>query len=169
MQPYASQVDGAPIVVSRTDDAALLCRLAHESFAEYEGRLSPPSAAMHETAESIERELRNDTIALVATSDDTPVGCVLARPKGRHLYFGRLSVVPSLRRKGVAAALVQAVQTQALNAGLDGIDCSVRIALEANQRFFLGLGFVEVGRTAHPGFNEHTSIDYRKTLDNASD
>ena len=111
----------------------------------------------------------NATSSLVATSDDTPVGCVLARPKGRHLYFGRLSVVPSLRRKGVAAALVQAVQTQALNAGLDRIDCSVRIALEANQRFFLGLGFVEVGRTAHPGFNEHTSIDYRKTLDNASD
>ncbi len=158
-----------PIKVSKTEDAALLCRLVHESFAEYEGHLDPPSAAMHETAESIEWELRNGSIGMLALADDVPVGSVLAKPKGRHLYFGRLSVLPTFRRHAVGAALVEAVQSEARNAGLDGIDCSVRIALEANQRFFLSLGFVEVGRNAHLGFNEPTSIDYRKTLSTAPD
>ena len=40
----------------------------------------------------------------------------------------------------------------------------MRIALEANQRLFNSLGYREISREAHPGFDHPTSINMRKPL-----
>jgi GNAT superfamily N-acetyltransferase len=108
----------------------------------------------------------SDTTAFIAGLDTEAVGCVLARPKGDHLYFGRLSVRPQHRSRGVAAALVTAVETEARRRQLAGVELAVRIALPTNQQFFARLGYAEVARETHSGYSTPTSITMRKTTTN---
>jgi ribosomal protein S18 acetylase RimI-like enzyme len=161
-------VQRASIRVANTSDSGLLCRVIRESFSDYEGTLFPPSAALAETPALIATELDNETGAWLAIVDGDAVGCVLARPKGADLYFGRLSVLSSFRGRGITAQLTSAVENAARARGFAGVTCSVRLVLEANQRLFARLGYLEVGRTAHPGFDEPTSKNLRKSLRDVS-
>jgi ribosomal protein S18 acetylase RimI-like enzyme len=80
------------------------------------------------------------------------------------LYFGRLAVLPEARGTGLAKRLIGAVEDEARRRGLPGVRLGVRIALEANQRLFNSLGYREISREAHPGFDHPTSINMRKPL-----
>ena len=152
------------IALGGNEDAPEIARLIHESFREYEGQLKPPSAALNETPESIVEEFNVGTFAILARIEGIPVGCVLATPRDRDVYFGRLSVVPAHRRHGVAQLLIAELEHQAVNRGFEGVLLAVRISLTENQRFFRDLGYIEITRRAHPGFSEPTAIDMRKAL-----
>lgn len=143
-------------------EADVICRVIHDCFAEYEGRLVPPSAALAESSVLIAYELTHGTTAWLAWSSGEAVGCVLARPKGSEFYFGRLSVVPSFRGCRVAALLIAAVEEAGRKRGFAAVVCSVRLVRDMKRRLFGQLGYVEIGQTAHPGFNEPTSVDLRK-------
>jgi len=145
-------------------DAAMIASLVVAAFEEYRGRLEPPSAALLETSETIESQLVGAYGATLAEVDGVPAGCVLFTPRGRDLYFGRLSVLPAFRRTGLAEALVASVESEAARRGCDGVLLSVRLALPANQRLFTRLGYSEVARHAHPGFDHPTYMDMRKAL-----
>ena len=152
------------------DDARTLANIIQGAFAQYRGDLVPPSAALGETPERIAAELAGPYRAAVAELGEPPeatgaaAGCVLFRPEGEDLYFGRLSVLPRYRGEGIATALVAYVEAEAARRGCPGVVLGVRIALPANQRFFARLGYVEVARHAHPGFDHDTSIEMRKVV-----
>jgi GNAT superfamily N-acetyltransferase len=80
------------------------------------------------------------------------------------LYFGRLSVVPEARGQGIAHRLLEAVEDEARRRELAGIRLGVRIVLVENQQLFSSLGYVEISREAHEGFDHPTSINMRKAL-----
>jgi GNAT superfamily N-acetyltransferase len=149
-------------------DARTLADLIHGAFAEYEGVLLPPSAAMRETPSGLAEELTTVYGGAIADIEDgagrAAAGCVLFRPEGNDLYFGRLSVLPPYRNRGIAAALVAHVEAEASRRGCAGVVLGVRIALPENQRFFARLGYTEVGRHAHAGFDHDTWIEMRKGL-----
>lgn len=149
-------------------DAQTLAALIHGAFAEYEGRLLPPSAAMRETSDGIAAELTSAYGGAIAGIEDGPghvaAGCVLFRAEGDDLYFGRLSVLPPYRNRGIAAALVAYVEAEASRRGCAGVVLGVRIALPENQRFFARLGYTEVGRHAHARFDHDTWSEMRKAL-----
>ena len=44
------------------------------------------------------------------------------------------------------------------------LELQTRVELGANHAAFQRLGFVEVGRTAHDGYDRPTSITFRKSL-----
>jgi GNAT superfamily N-acetyltransferase len=152
------------LTVKRADlsDAAQIAAIIAAAFAEYRGRLVPESAALDETGESIGGELAAGSVGFLADWQGRAVGCVMAKAAGDSLYFGRLSVLREGRGHG--AGLVEAVEIEALRRGLRAASLNVRIALPENQRFFAGLGYVETGREAHPGFAEPTFINMRKAL-----
>jgi hypothetical protein len=56
------------------------------------------------------------------------------------------------------------VEAHARGAGAMRTALGVRVSLTANQRFFEARGYREVGREAHPGFTEPTSIRYEKNI-----
>lgn len=145
-------------------DARLVLDMIQTAFAEYRGRLKPDSSAYGETPEGIAGQLVGRQGAMIAERDGAAVGCVLYRDEGEDLYFGRLSVLPTHRRSGVAEALIAAVEAEARARGASGVLLGVRIALTGNQRLFTRLGYVEISREAHPGFSEPTSINMRKVL-----
>jgi ribosomal protein S18 acetylase RimI-like enzyme len=146
------------------DDAAGMAAVIAASFAQYRGRLVPESGAFRETAATIAAELAGGAGAIVAERNGEMLGCVLVEEKEGDLYFGRLSVLPSARGRGLAGQLIEAVETEARRRGLAGVRLGVRIVLTDNQRLFQALGYRETSREAHPGFDHPTSINMRKPL-----
>jgi ribosomal protein S18 acetylase RimI-like enzyme len=145
-------------------DAPEIAATIAAAFEQYRGKLLPESGAFRETADSIARELAKGAAAIVAERNGAVLGCVMTRIEDGDLYFGRLSVRPAARGLGVARKLVAAVENKARGRGLPGVRLGVRIALPANQKLFQSLGYREVSREAHPGFDRPTSINMRKTL-----
>jgi ribosomal protein S18 acetylase RimI-like enzyme len=150
-------------------DAAVLAATIAAAFEQYRGKLVPESGAFGETADGIAAELAHDLSkggagAIVAERNGTIVGCVMTKLLEGDLYLGRLSVLPAARGLGLAGRLIEAVEAEAQARGLPGVRLGVRLALPANQRLFNSLGYREISREAHPGFDHFTSINMRKAL-----
>jgi len=135
----------------------------HAAFEEYRGVLNPKSGALRETVESITAKARKGVV-LGIIEDNRVAACVCATVKDGMLYLDRLAVYPEHRRRGYAEALVQAVEEEATRQGLPGVSLGVRLALSGNIALFERLGFKEVGRSTHDGFDAPTSMDMVKQL-----
>ncbi|TMJ21561.1 MAG: GNAT family N-acetyltransferase [Alphaproteobacteria bacterium] len=146
-------------------DAAGLAATIAAAFEQYRGKLVPESGAFRETAEAIAAELAKGTGAIVAERGGEMLGCVVVQEIEGDLYFGRLSVLPAARGLGLAKRLVAAVEAEARRRGRPGVRLGVRVVLTENQRLFAALGYREISREAHPGFDYPTSINMRKVLE----
>lgn len=154
-----------PILRAATPaDAPILAATIAAAFEQYRGKLVPESGAFRETAATIAAELASGSSAIIAEQNGRPVGCVMIKPEAGDLYLGRLSVLPQARGLGVARQLVEAVEAEARRRGMPGVRLGVRIVLTPNQRLFQSLGYAEVSREAHAGFDHPTSINMRKAL-----
>jgi predicted GNAT superfamily acetyltransferase len=80
------------------------------------------------------------------------------------VYVGKLAVEAGLRRRGVARAILDAVDSLARANARGFVELETRIELVENHRTFAALGFVKVGESAHPGFTRPTSITLRKAV-----
>lgn len=145
-------------------DAPAIAATIATAFAQYRGILVPESSAFRETPEAITTQLAAGSSVIVAERNGTMIGCVVTEVLEGDLYFGRLAVLPEARGIGLAKRLIGAVEDEARRRGLPGVRLGVRIALEANQRLFNSLGYREISREAHPGFDHPTSINMRKAL-----
>ena len=145
-------------------DAPAIAATIAAAFAQYRGRLMPESGAFREMPEAIVRQFAGGAGAIVAERNGTMLGCVMTELLEGDLYFGRLAVLPAARGLGLAKRLIAAVEDDARRRGLPGVRLGVRIALPNNQRLFLSLGYREISREAHPGFDHPTSINMRKPL-----
>lgn len=145
-------------------DAAKIAATIAAAFEQYRGRLVPESGAFGETAEAIAAELASSAGAIVAQRNGEMVGCVMIHEMESDLYFGRLAVLPAARGTGLARRLIDAVEAEARRRGLSGVRLGVRVVLTENQRLFRSLGYGEISREAHPGFDYPTSINMRKSL-----
>ena len=144
-------------------DLPTLIALVHGAFAEYRGRLDPPSGAEDETEASLRRALERGG-ATVAWIDDTPVGCVFYHRDRDFLYFGRLAVLPAYRRRGIAEALTAHVEERARVWRLPRVQLGVRLQLPSLQRYYERLGYEVVRRERHPGYAAPTYAVMEKVL-----
>ena len=145
-------------------DAAAIAATIAASFEQYRGKLEPESGAFRETPEGIATELARESGPIVAERNGRMIGCVMVKLVEDDLYFGRLSVVPEVRGEGIARRLVEAVEDEARRRELAGVRLGVRIVLVENQQLFSSMGYVEISREAHEGFDHPTSINMRKAL-----
>ena len=145
-------------------DAPAIAATIAAAFEQYRGRLQPESGAFGETARTIGDELAGGAGAIVAERNGRVVACVMTKLLEGDLYLGRLSVLPEARGLGLARRLIEAVEHEARRRGLPGVRLGVRVVLTGNQRLFAALGYVEIGREAHAGFDHPTSINMRKAL-----
>jgi len=145
------------------DDIPTLVALIHSAFEEYRGQLEPPSGAHRETVESIGQYLRQG-YAVLALLNDEVVGCVCYHQESEHVYFGRLSVLPSCRQYGVGRALVTYVEQQAQALGAPRIQLGVRIALPHLQAYYERLGYHVVGYETHAGYTAPTAVIMEKQV-----
>jgi ribosomal protein S18 acetylase RimI-like enzyme len=142
-------------------DAAAILRLLQEEFAFMEGRIDPPSSLAALTPAAIEAQAVAGEVWAIGTP---PVACLFLTPRRDALYLGKLAVAASHRRRGLARALVDLAEGCARARGLPALELQTRVELTGNQATFRALGFVETGRTAHPGFDRPTTVTFRRAV-----
>lgn len=138
-----------------------LLALIVQSFAYMDD--DPPSSAKLLTVESL-REKASREKTFLALSDDEIVGCIFADERADHLYVGKLAVAAEWQGRGIGRQLLRKAEEFACEKGKNALTLQTRIELAANQEAFYRLGFREIERTAHIGFDRLTSITMRKNL-----
>lgn len=153
----------AVVEATRLEDWHAVHALVSDAFAGMEGRIDPPSSLTRMTPTDLAR-LAEDGACLVAHDGTALLGCAFLSPRSDTLYVGKVAVRPDRQGAGIGRALMQRAEAYARSGGLASLELQTRVELTENHTAFARLGFVETGRTAHPGFDRPTSITMRKAL-----
>lgn len=145
------------------DDPALaeIRALIRNSFAYMDGVIDPPSSMHAMTLKNLQ-----DTAATaeVWSLSNPQSACVVLTPQPATLYIGKLCVAAHARGQGLARCLIDHAACRAAALHLPSLTLQVRVELTSNHRAFGTMGFVETGRTSHPGYAAPTSITFTKQL-----
>jgi len=131
------------------------------AFEEYEGVLDPPSGAHQETIETVRRRLARGA-AVVASATDEAVGFAFYELDEGLLYFGRLSVLPDWRSKGIGGALLDYVERLARERGVAGVRLGVRLQLPHLVARYQRRGYRTTKHMLHTGYEQPTFIYMEK-------
>lgn len=148
-----------PYRVTAPFDRASLLALIRAAFAYMDGVIDPPSSMHRLTEDDIAGQAETGEVWAMGSP---AVACMFLTIKGDWLYLGKLAVAADQRGKGLARSLVEQAMIRAAALGLQGVELQTRVELTANHATFAALGFREVGRTAHPGFDRPTSVTFRR-------
>lgn len=147
----------------RPEDAALqeVLALIRSAFSEQEGRISPPSSMHRMTPESLTVQAAEEEV----WAWGSPLqACAIFTVKGEALYLGKIAVSPDCRGQGLLRMIVAQAESRAARLGLTRLELESRVELTEVHAAFIHLGFSEVARTAHPGFDWPTSIRFSRKL-----
>ena len=142
-------------------DWAAVLALIQAEFAYMDGVIDPPSS-MHRLTVCDLAEMGSE--AEVWVIGTAPVACAIFTVKGDALYIGKLAVAAAHRGLGHSSALLAAAQARAAAQGLRWLELQTRVELTANHATFRHMGFAEVARTAHPGFDRPTTLTFRRAV-----
>ena len=162
MGPSVGRVEAQVISRAREPyDWAGLITLIKRAFAGMEGRIDPPSSLHRLTPEGLAQLAVEGEVWVTG---DPAIACMVLTPEPGRLYLGKLAVEPELHGQGYGRAMVGFAELRARELGLPRLELQTRVELEENHRFYLGLGFQEIGRSAHIGFDRPTSVKYSKPV-----
>ena len=145
------------------DDLSAALAVLHAAFEEYRAWLDPPSGVHRETLESLRAYLERGHLTL-ALLEHGSVGCVLYHAEVDHMYFGRLSVLPAFRGRGIARMLIDHVEACARDLGLPRVRLSVRVAQPHNRAYYERMGYRFIEARSHAGYAQPTFVVLEKAL-----
>ena len=154
----------APMMPHRAQspyDWQALQTLITQAFAGMAGRINPPSSAGNLTPQTLAQLSQTSEIWVIG---QPPQACMILTPMPDKLYLGKLAVLPDQRGRGLARRLVTHAETRARALQLSRLELETRIELTENHAFFQHLGFTELARTAHAGFDRPTAITFAKPV-----
>ena len=147
-----------PTLATDPYDWPALLALISRAFASMEGRIDPPSSLHRLTPQGL--ALSGEVWVL----GQPAVACMVLKPVDGALYLGKLAVEPALQGRGLGRQMVARAEERAREMRFDRLELETRVELSENHRFYLSLGFTEVSRSAHPGFDRPTSVRYAKRV-----
>ena len=147
-----------PFLAQDPDDWPGLLALIQRAFSSMEGRIDPPSSLHRLTPAGLA------VAGEVWVLGQPAVACMVLKVVEGRLYLGKLAVEPALQGRGLGRQMVARAEARARELGLAEVALETRVELEENHRFYLGLGFHEAGRSAHPGFDRPTSVRFLKAV-----
>ena len=144
-----------------TADFVPVLNLIQTEFAYMDGRIDPPSSMHRLTVADLARQAETAEVWAVGS---LPIACMVLTPKPGSLYLGKLAVAVAHRGQGLARIMVDLACARARALALPVVELQTRVELLNNQAAFRSLGFVEVARTAHTGYDRPTSITFHRTV-----
>lgn len=128
------------LVFGECQDLEALCTVMHAAFARYND--DPiPSSALAETVESLTADVAKGWELYQVALGETVVATAKTFPRGERLYFGRLSVLPQVQGKGIAAFLIHGLADAAKAKGFSVLECKVRQSEHKNIEMYQKRGF----------------------------
>jgi len=101
----------------------------------------PDSSYYNQPTFALERKLAVDDLIFVAEQDGQLIGTVMAGYDGHRGWLYSVAVLPSHRRYGAGAKLVQAALLALVDIGCVKVNLQVRMDNEAVTAFYESLGF----------------------------
>lgn len=152
------QDHGTPFLATDPYDWPALLGLIQRAFAYMEGRIDPPSSLQVLTPQGLA------VAGEVWVLGGPAVACMVLKRQAAGLYLGKLAVDPGMQGRGLGRLMVARAEARARELGLAQIELETRVELTGNHKFYLGLGYSEISRSAHPGFDRPTSVRYGKQV-----
>lgn len=137
--------------------------LLTRAFAPMAGRIDPPSSLGRLSPADLAAKAAAHA-CLTARLDGTLVGCLVVEDCEDALYLEKLAVRPDRQGQGIGRALVSGAERVARTLGKTALRLQTRVELVENHAAFAAMGFVEIGRSAHPGYDRPTSITLERAL-----
>ncbi len=165
--PWLSIADGlprhrSPRRLGPDADFGPLVGFLQANFAFMADRIDPPSSATRLSARDMARQ--TDEIWVLDEDARQLAAAVILGPRADHLYVGKLAVDPALRGQGLARQLIAHAEARARDLGLPELRLQVRVELTENHNVYAALGFAEIARTAHPGYDRPTSLTFARKV-----
>jgi ribosomal protein S18 acetylase RimI-like enzyme len=132
------------------DELNTVKQIIHDSFKEYTGILHPPSGALRETVDSIQKRIDDGGGAIVALVDGEAVGAALYEYKEQFMYIGRVAVLPRFRGRGIGKAIVLYLENLAKAAGCLTTRIEVRLSLPGNLTMYQRLQYIPIEEHEYP-------------------
>jgi ribosomal protein S18 acetylase RimI-like enzyme len=143
-------------------EAAVVREIMLAAFSEYTDVLTVPSSAMWETVENVADHIRLGG-AVIVEAEGAVIASGRFELRDDHVYIGRLSTLPAWRGRGIAAAMMEAMEQRALENGLTEARISVRSLLPRNIALYERIGYVVTARYQHARGEEFV-VDMAKQL-----
>ena len=102
--------------------------------------------------------------AVLAVIDGALAGCVFYESRGDHVYFSRLAVLSSYRKRGLGRALIEHVEARARVLGIRRVRLGVRITLSGQLAYYEHLGYRFFENGCHEGYTEPTCVFLEREL-----
>ena len=131
------------------DQIPLVYQIMKTAFAEYIGKLNPPSGVDTETLEDARLAVSKGG-ALLAWLDGKAVGSCRYMFHDQSCYIGRVSVLPGFRGHGIASAMVERIEEIARDHACEWLEVTVRMEIETNMRLYQRMGFTIDKTYVHP-------------------
>jgi GNAT superfamily N-acetyltransferase len=144
-------------------DFAALHALLSTAFAYMAARIDPPSSLTRMSVEDLRAKSGVEDLFLIRDNEG-PVACLFGSAQAESYYVGKLAVAAPQRGQGLARALIEEAGRRAAAMGLAWLELQTRVELVENHAAFAALGFVETGRTSHPGHARPTSVTMRRPV-----
>jgi ribosomal protein S18 acetylase RimI-like enzyme len=135
--------------VATVEEASLVRDIMIAAYAEHQGALPVDSGAHGETVDDVLTDMRQGG-AVLAMDGDLSVGSARYLPEDGYLYVGRVAVLPSHRRRGVASAMMRFMEEVALRVGRGELRVGVRESLPSNAELYRSLGYDVLSIDPHP-------------------
>lgn len=97
-------------------------------------------------------KLIENNVIYVATNLEELMGLIVFFPKGNSLFIENVAVHPDFQGKGIGRKLINFALNFAKRAGLQEVNLYTNKLMTENIGYYLGLGFVEVGRRMEDGY-----------------
>ena len=127
-------------------DAPRMLEVIHASFAA-RPPVDPPAAALSDTVEQIERGITAGQ-GVIAQLHGQIVGCLLLSERDGRAWLSRVSVLPDIRRHGVAEAMVRGAVELATDLGRREMELLARREFPETRVWWERHGFRQAGDAA---------------------
>jgi ribosomal protein S18 acetylase RimI-like enzyme len=136
---------------ARLEEAALVREIMVAAFTEYDERLGLESSALEESVDDVCRHLLQGG-AVLAFEGEIAAGSGRWERREGFAYLGRLSVLPSHRRRGIAGLMIDSLEDQIRAAGIREVRLEVRMSLPENLALYESHGYVL--RNVYPHYRD---------------
>ncbi|SFM14347.1 Acetyltransferase (GNAT) domain-containing protein [Paenibacillus sp. 1_12] len=128
----------------------IVLNLMQQAFQEYNGKLTPPSGALSETAEDIKNIMQQGGGAVIAWAGQSAVGSARYKFKDSHMYIGRVSVSPAYRGNGICKSLLSFLEHLAKAKGIQETRVEVRLSIPGNVELYQRLEYEIIEQKYYP-------------------